>query len=273
MRRTLAFVVPIFLAGAILPLPELAVAQHRGMHAGAPGVMGTSRASLGRSVHRVPVYGASPRLGVRIPVAQSSARLRAGSGSQPSISARHTRHLNIVPFDNFGETDFGDVPGLGFDFPHLAAISGHRHFGHERFRGAFPFGFGGFLLPNEPVILEEAQPGEAARQNEDDVTADASEADPSRESRSQRRGSLRSSPAQAERSSAAPAQAGPDAAEYVFVRRDGELLFAVAYTWQNGTLRYITRDGIRNTVAVDALDLTATEQFNEQRGLTFHLPA
>jgi hypothetical protein len=64
-----------------------------------------------------------------------------------------------------------------------------------------------------------------------------------------------------------------DAAEYVFVRRDGSLLFAVAYSWDNGTLRYVTRDGLRRSVAQDTLDMDATQQFNEQRGLDFRVPA
>ena len=64
-----------------------------------------------------------------------------------------------------------------------------------------------------------------------------------------------------------------DASEYVFVRRDGGLLFAVAYSWDNGTLQYVTRDGVRKSVTQDALDMNATLQFNEQRGLNFRVPA
>ena len=60
---------------------------------------------------------------------------------------------------------------------------------------------------------------------------------------------------------------------YVFVRRDGTLFFATAYAWENGTLRYITAEGLRRTVTADKLDLNATQQFNEQRGLNFRLPA
>jgi hypothetical protein len=51
------------------------------------------------------------------------------------------------------------------------------------------------------------------------------------------------------------------------------VFFAAAYAWENGTLRYITRDGSRRSVTADKLDLAATQQFNEQRGLTFRLPA
>jgi hypothetical protein len=61
--------------------------------------------------------------------------------------------------------------------------------------------------------------------------------------------------------------------EFVFVRRDGTVFFAVAYAWEKGTLRYITSQGLRHTVTQDTLDLDATRQFNEQRGLNFHSPA
>jgi hypothetical protein len=61
--------------------------------------------------------------------------------------------------------------------------------------------------------------------------------------------------------------------EYVFVRKDGTVFFAVAYTWENGTLRYVTNEGLRRSVARDLLDLNATQQFNEQLGSNFRLPA
>jgi hypothetical protein len=61
--------------------------------------------------------------------------------------------------------------------------------------------------------------------------------------------------------------------EFVFVRRDGTVFFAVAYAWENGTLRYVTSEGLRRTVKQDALDMGATQQFNEQRGVIFRAPA
>ncbi len=71
----------------------------------------------------------------------------------------------------------------------------------------------------------------------------------------------------------AAAEQEAEAEPYVFVRRDGTVFFATAYAWENGTLRYITAEGLRRTVTADKLDLDATQQFNEQRGLTFRLPA
>jgi hypothetical protein len=70
-------------------------------------------------------------------------------------------------------------------------------------------------------------------------------------------------------------QPGPqaDVPEYVFVRRDGTVFFAVAYSWEQGSLRYISSEGTRRSVSRDTLDLNATQQFNEQRGMTFRSPA
>jgi hypothetical protein len=61
-------------------------------------------------------------------------------------------------------------------------------------------------------------------------------------------------------------------AEFVFVQRDGGTLFAVAYTTWNGKIQYVTKEGLRRTVALDSLDLEATQKFNEERGNTINLP-
>jgi len=61
--------------------------------------------------------------------------------------------------------------------------------------------------------------------------------------------------------------------EYVFVKRDGTLIFAVAYSWINDRLQYVTEEGIRRTVLRNTLDLDATQQFNDQRGVPIQLPA
>lgn len=73
------------------------------------------------------------------------------------------------------------------------------------------------------------------------------------------------------RSNSNPAPA--PASEYIFVRRDGTVFFAVAYSWVNGNLQYVTQDGFRKYVSASTLDMDATAQFNEQRGVVFHSPA
>ncbi len=156
------------------------------------------------------------------------------------------------------------VPGLGFDAVHLAAVCGPGGVGTGRSgQGApffFPFFDGGFYMPSIPVE-EEAAATDAQLQGS--AAADAHEA---------RRSVRDSQPAPA-------LVAEPDqtpiceAEQYVFVRRDGTVFFAVGYAWENGTLRYVTSEGLRRNIAKNALDLEATQQFNEQRGLNFRLPA
>lgn len=169
--------------------------------------------------------------------------------------------------DGFNGTDFSNVPGLGFDYPHLAAINGNRRFRGRGFDGGFPFGFSGFLL-DTPVIVDEGAAADSQVAQED-ATDDApiSEQDAPRRSRASRP----PSEAQAE-SLPAPAPV-PDVEQYVLVRRDGSLVFAVAYAWDKSTLRYVTPDGLRRSIGREALDLNATQQFNEQRGIDFHVPA
>jgi hypothetical protein len=64
-----------------------------------------------------------------------------------------------------------------------------------------------------------------------------------------------------------------DVPEYVFVKRDGTVFFAVAYSWEHGSLRYVSSEGLRRTLEREQLDLDATQQFNEQRGMVFRAPA
>ena len=64
----------------------------------------------------------------------------------------------------------------------------------------------------------------------------------------------------------------PQLAEFVFVKRDGSTLFAVAYTLLKDKILYVTKDGMRRTVAFDSLDLDATLKLNEEHGTTINLP-
>ena len=246
------------LALAGLNLPLFAAAQHHG------GMAGTAPAGHAGAVivHAAPVGRAGVASAPHV-LARSG---RTGVVARTPTGVRHARHINNG--DNFvageGDVNFNDVPGLGFDFPHLAAVNGSRHFGRTFFDGA-PFFDGGFLFGAPSVSIE--QPAEGQVEAEDAIAGNAVGGEP-----------VRRSPRMHEaESSSAPPAADPAAEreieQYVFVKRDGGLEFAVAYSWVNGTLRYITPDGKRRTMVRDALDLNATEQFNEQRGIEFHAPA
>ena len=153
------------------------------------------------------------------------------------------------------------APGLGFDYVHYAAVYPDA-LRHQFAGGIVPFVGGGIYIPYPvymdngteagPTAAEETAPTEAEQPTE--VAAARPEA-------------------VAVRSYAhlnAPVEQG---AEYVFVRRDGTVFFAVAFTFDSSDLRYITQEGFRKTVPLANLDLVATQQFNEQRGLSPRLPS
>jgi hypothetical protein len=258
----------------VLALPAFAAAQHGGgAHASAPVAAGRSGMMMSRAgsapAHVNVRAGAQGGARVGTPVARARASGRGFRGGNHANSG-----FNGAGFNN-GPT-FQDVPGLGFDYPHLAAINGNRggHGGRGgRFDGA-PFGFGGFLL-DSPGLIEVPSNDNDSGIAGDQIANDPSTAnDPSSGDGTDVASAPRHSraPREAVQPEAAPAPP-QDVEQYVLVRQDGGLVFAVAYTWQqNGSLRYITPDGIRHSIKRDALDLNATQQFNEQRGLNFQAP-
>ena len=159
------------------------------------------------------------------------------------------------------------VPGLGFDYVHVAAthpnaVNG-RHLRDDR-AVLFPFFDGGYFVSTGLTAIADAQ-GDAQQTDDAEDEENSAPAD-------------RRVPARTvDRAPVAPVLAPPapqrDVAEYVFVRRDGTVFFAVAYSWEKGSLRYISSEGLRRSVARETLDLDATQQFNEQRGMTFRAPA
>jgi hypothetical protein len=187
---------------------------------------------------------------------------RTGGTIVRVIRSANIPRQRLADNDDLGfSQDFSSAPGLGFDETHLAATRRHGLGAHRRSRfnsGFFPFFEGGFVLPT-PVVVEQAPANEV---QEEIVEPDAQE-------RIQRVRPHESAPAYSAEAAPAPQR---ETEEYVFVRRDGTVFFAVAYSWDNGTLRYVAQDGLRHSVAGNALDLGATQQFNEQRGLSFHLP-
>jgi hypothetical protein len=192
---------------------------------------------------------------------QSAARIGAPALRRRSNGVRIIRRNNSNPF-GFEGTDFEDVPGLGFDFPHMAAISGNRRLHGRRF-------FDGGFLSSPSVIVEEVPVAESQPTViEEEVADDTPDAPrPPRRARASREVS------DPQPGSTLTQASQPDPEQFVFVRRDGNLVFAVAYTWENGMLRYVTPEGLLRSVGRDTLDLRVTQQFNEQRGLNFRAPA
>jgi hypothetical protein len=272
----------------VLAIPAFAAAQHRGGAIGAMPMASRPATVIPRSAPshgNVRVQSGAQNLGR---VGASSARtrvtgrtIRRGNSSAFGSNGNGFQNAPGLGFD-FGSngTNFQNVPGLGFDYPHLAAISGNRRMRGGRFAGGFPFGFGDFLSA-PPLIGDEGQPADTepadtqasvASVADENAAADPYAAADAYDAQRARRRSRASRAASEPETQSAPAPQ-PDVEQYVFVRRDGGLVFAVAYSWDNGTLRYVTPEGVRHSIGRDALDLTATQQFNEQRGLSFQAPA
>ena len=253
-----AMVRPMLLASLALILAVSVNAQGRmAMPAASRPVAAAPRAvpHTGQTV----VFHTMPA--ARVAVRTAAPRLRASAAPVGRISRRHAG-MRRVGVSEATTTDFIPVPGLGFDMAHLAATRGPEAVGagrHRRLQQVFlPFIDGGFFPLGQTVIVEEAAPQE---EKEDSEAAEAP----------RRARVLEPAPTalRVEEASAVPRVAE----EFIFVRRDGTVFFAVAYAWENGTLRYVTSEGLRRTVTRETLDLNATQQFNEQRGLNFRLPA
>lgn len=171
---------------------------------------------------------------------------------------------------NFGIVN--GVPGLGFDFPHLAAINRgfnsqfgffnalNNGFGNNGF--IFPF-FGGLPFYNPPYeevapdyYTEGAQqPRFAVPSPQQPATLPPAETAP-RESATPQ----------------APPPPPPELGQLILVRRDGQVLMAVAFTTNHGQLTYITREGVKRSFPLSDLDKDATRQMNDANGTSVSLP-
>jgi hypothetical protein len=208
----------------------------------------------------------------------------SGSSSTSRLGPQGTRRSTVIQIAPNGRlnrsdgsfansTDFGDeigVPGLGFDYAHLAAVSGNFRFNPPGFgrgshhHGTFisPVFFGGYPYssnypdyqqePQQPQIIVIQQPAPA-------VTVQ------------------QAAPAAAETYTDTAAPAPPPApvrevGELILVRRDGRVLFASVFSVTGGQVEYVTPEGIRRTLPLAELDTVATQEMNEARGTTlqFH---
>ncbi len=217
--------------------------------------------------HAAPVRSAgSTRPIVRNAPASTRVTAAPRSTRPTGWNQTNTRHSNfstdpVFPNGRFS-TDGNPVPGLGFDYPHFFAT--HPNAGYRRFRHdsgfVIPFIDGGFYLP-VPMYADQGAP---APQTDDSEAANQpapAEQPAARDSDSNLRDRMRSEPLP------------PEQTEYVFVRQDGSVIFAVAYSLINDRLQYVTAEGLRRTIPLNTLDLNATQQFNEQRGVSIRLPA
>jgi hypothetical protein len=131
-----------------------------------------------------------------------------------------------------------------------------------------PFFGGGIYVPvpyyadsSAPQEQPEDQPEEASNQPVTDPNAPATDQGP---------GAFAGEPPVRRSSSGG---INESLAQFVFVQRDGTKLYAVAYSFLNDKLHYVTKDGARRSVALDSLDFDATQKSNEDLGNTVNLPS
>jgi hypothetical protein len=202
-----------------------------------------------------------------------------------SQSATASPNFSVFPnggngFILSGATSFdlgqilNNVPGLGFDYSNLAALTGNlgekafidpvtqqdlalaeRLAQTPGFTGGFiPFwGYGGY---STPVVEEEPQQQQQPQVIvlQQPVASSAESANPTPESET------------------APQQSPPpNAGQFTLVMNDGKKIDAVAFTRQNDQIVYITKDGVRNSFPASDLNVAATQQINQQHGTPLQL--
>jgi hypothetical protein len=184
------------------------------------------------------------------------------------------------PF-NFDETS--GVPGLGFDFPHLAAVSRGRtsdsseHFGHHGRTGqgsgffvAIPFGGYAYAVDDQVPDQSVQETGQEAEQQPEQQPEQRNV----QQAENQAQLPPQNSVAQQQIPAAAPDVAEtpvPDIGDFILVRRDGRIVFASLFSVIGKQVRYITPDGSRRTLAIADLDSAATQEMNEARGSTVQI--
>lgn len=207
-----------------------------------------------------------------------STPVRTARGSQFQIVSGTTAGDFFLPSDAASlsltalSTGTFPVPGLGFDYAHLAAVTRNFRVSDisvlstaqrlalaRSLTPVVPFG-GAFIPTPAQVIVVQQPPVVVVQQSampEDELEPVA-----------------RTRPAQP-RETVEPARAPEplhDAGEFVLVRRDGRLVFAVAFFAEGDQLTYITREGVRRALPLAELDIETTRRMNEERGTTIHLP-
>ncbi len=174
----------------------------------------------------------------------------------------------FLPSDFFSSTscyfNCYPVPGFGFDYEHFFAVHPNWPKYQSQFTGVIVPGWGGGFYYPVPYY-SEAAPQEALQEN------------PPAQAEQPQESSARASAPSEETSSTAMGRSyaytpTQPVEEYVFVKRDGTRIFAVAYSLSKDKLQYVTKEGLRRTLPLDALDYDATMKSNEERGNTVTLP-
>jgi hypothetical protein len=294
MRRP-SLVVPVVLAIAYVPLTLAAQHPAAAPAVPAPAVhfapahpAGSSGAAHSPSTHatshvamRTPTHGSTKSLAL-LPPSKVSSGAGSGSGNGnnngsvyvPTYSSSLPSGPVLLPggaFSGFcSPLNCSPAPGLGFDYTHFFATHPDWGRGIRTAGVVVPFGGGGgFYLPI-PYYVPDAEPEEdqAAPPDENANYNNEQNQDGNSDNNRQMVPQRQSAPA-ASQDYYPPSEPVYD---YVFVKRDGTKIFAVAYSLTKDKLSYVTHEGLRRTLSLDDLDFAATQKSNEERGNTITLP-
>jgi hypothetical protein len=194
---------------------------------------------------------------------------------QMSPSGRITS--GFAPAENsFSFDSIAGVPGLGFDFPHLAAVGGAMrnnppHFEHHGHRGQdsfVPIFFGGYPYGYEDLGYDQQDQQTAQQSQPQPQIIVIQQPVPVQRDAASGSDTGNSSASESEPQAAAPIR---DVGDFILVRRDGRILFASIFSVVGAQLQYVTPEGIRHTLAMSDLDADATQQMNEARGTTVQI--
>jgi hypothetical protein len=197
--------------------------------------------------------------------------------------AAHVAQFEHIDHPNFpnvrcvaGGESIG-VPGLGFDFPHLAAISQpcnlpiFRHDGFDLGNSLSPTLFGGYPGFTDSGEYSDSPPAQQQPQiiviQLPTPVAVSGSANPASQEPVDSPVAAPTPPPTAD----APDSTGPDLSPFILVKRDGRVVFASAFSINATQLRYITPEGIRRTVFLSDLDVEATQRMNEENGAVIRL--
>jgi hypothetical protein len=230
--------------------------------------------------------GSSPVMPARV---ASMPVVSPARGSSPSTvpvtsgaqASRHARVVQILPsgqmisstdlFANSHNFSEGSaVPGLGFDYVHLAAVSGNFRGNPPSFgRGArhhrnfmTPVLFGGYPYYSDfPDYQQEQQQPQVIVIQLPAPAVTVQQPVPSAQETITEAAEPASSPV--------PVR---EVGEFILVRRDGRILFTSVFSVTGTQVQYVTPEGIRRALPLTELDTVATQEMNEARGTTlqFH---
>jgi hypothetical protein len=234
---------------------------------------------------------ATPSVRLTTGTPKSTAKASTGSRGMAGPAVRSGQQANAIHLSTIQENPGGfaaspnsfdlevlsGVPGLGFDFPHLAAINGALHgnssprFGPNGHHGGgsfIPVYFGGYPYYSDDAGYDqtEAAPVQQTQPQPQIIVIQQ----PAPAPRDADMGSNLANDSTAENAQQA-AESVPDVGDFILVRRDGRILFASIFSIVGAQLQYVTPEGIRHSLAMSDLDPVATQQMNEARGTTVRI--